>query len=70
MEVCFPDLCDRLAEKRVEELLATGADTIATSCPACMMQLLKGINKVKADIKVVDLAEILDEALEEGQLAK
>lgn len=70
MEVCFPELSERLAVRRVEELLATGAQVIATSCPACVMQLLKGINKVKADIEVVDLAEILDEALEEGQFAK
>ena len=70
MEVCFPELSERLAVKRVEELLATGAPVITTSCPACIMQLLKGINKVKADIKVIDLAEILDEALEEGPLSK
>ena len=70
MEVSFPELCDRLAVKRVKELLATGAPVIATSCPACMMQLLRGINKVKANVKVVDLAEILDEALEESPPAK
>ncbi|MBA7625228.1 Lactate utilization protein A [subsurface metagenome] len=63
MEVCFPDLCDRLALKRVEELLATGADTIVTSCPACELQLIKGVSKVKADVKVMDLAELVDEAL-------
>ena len=70
MEVCFPGLSERLALRRVEELLATGANVIATSCPACEMQLLKGINKVKADIKVVDLAEIIDEALGENLPAK
>jgi heterodisulfide reductase subunit B len=70
MEVCFPELSERLAVRRVEELLATGASVIATSCPACIMQLLKGINKLKADIKIIDLAEILDKALEEGPLAK
>ena len=70
MEVSFPELCERLAVRRVEELLVTGASVIATSCPACVMQLLKGVNKVKANIKVIDLAEILDEALEESQAAK
>jgi hypothetical protein len=28
-----------------------------------MMQLIKGVSKLKARVKVVDLAEILDEAL-------
>lgn len=70
MEVCFPELSERLAVKRVEELRATGAPVIATNCPACVMQLLKGVNKLKADIKVVDLTEILDEALSESPFAK
>jgi hypothetical protein len=64
MEVCFPELSDRLARKRIGELLATGANTIITSCPACEMQLLKGLQREKkTDIKVVDLAEIVDQAL-------
>jgi len=63
MEVTFPELCERLAVRRVNELMATGVPVIATSCPACMMQLMKGVSKLKARVKVVDLAEILDEAL-------
>jgi heterodisulfide reductase subunit B len=70
MEVCFPELSERMVVRRVEELLTTGAPVIATSCPACVMQLLRGINKVKAEIEVIDLAEILDAALEERPLAK
>jgi len=70
IEVCAPELAERLAVKRIEELLTTGAPVIATNCPACIMQLLKGAKKVKADMKVMDLAEILDEALEERPLAK
>jgi heterodisulfide reductase subunit B len=65
MEVVFPELCERLAVRRINELMATGAPVIATSCPACMMQLMKGTSKLNTRIKVVDLAEILDKALPE-----
>jgi Fe-S oxidoreductase len=64
MEVCFPELSERLVHQRIEELIATSADTIATSCPACEMQLSKGISEIKTNVKVLDLAEIIDEALE------
>lgn len=52
-----------MAVNRVKELLATGAPVIATSCPACVMQLLKGAKKLNANVRVVDLAEIIDQAL-------
>lgn len=70
LEITSPELSERIAVKRVEELLKTGAPVIATNCPACMTQLIKTAKKLKADIKVMDLAEILDEALEESPLAK
>ena len=63
LEVTASELCERIAERRVTELLATGARIIATNCPGCMMQLIKGVKKLKVDAKVVDIAEILDEAL-------
>lgn len=63
MEIVAPDLCERMSVSRVEGLLATGASIIATSCPACMMQLRKGLKRLDSKVPVVDLAQILDEAL-------
>jgi Fe-S oxidoreductase len=63
LEVSNPELSDRIGIRRVTELLETGANIIATNCPACMMQLKKSAKKLKADIEVRDVAEILNEAL-------
>lgn len=51
--------------ERVEEALATGAGTIAVACPFCMTMISDGVkNKEKeSDVKVRDLAELIDEAL-------
>jgi Fe-S oxidoreductase len=64
LELCFPELSERLGVRRVEELLKSGAPVIATSCPACVLQIGKAVEKLKVKVKVVDLVEILNEALE------
>jgi Fe-S oxidoreductase len=64
LEANKPELSERIGIRRVTELLETGAKVIATHCPACMMQLKKSARKLKADIEVRDVVEILDEALQ------
>jgi Fe-S oxidoreductase len=63
LEAGSPELCERLGLRRVEELLKTGAKVIVSHCPACVMQLKRSAEKMKADVKVIDLVEIVDEAL-------
>jgi len=59
-EVVFPDMSQTLAEGRVRELVATGADVVATQCPGCLMQLKSGLKALKKDeIEVIDLATLL-----------
>lgn len=64
LEAGSPELCERLGRRRAEELLATGANVIVSHCPACIMQLKNSVKRLKADVAVMDLVEILDEALE------
>ena len=45
-------------------MLATGAETVGSSCPFCMIMLTDGV-KVRSgdrDVRVLDLAEVLEEA--------
>ena len=63
LEAFQPALAERVGIRRVKELLKTGARVIVTNCPACMMQLIKVARTLKAEVKVLDLFEILDEAL-------
>lgn len=50
----------RINQERVEEAASTGADTIAVSCPYCLIMLDDGA-QARADVgRVEDLAQILD----------
>jgi len=53
----------RPGNARAEELLATGAKTIALGCPFCRIMMDASVKQVTdEEIKLVDLAEILQEA--------
>ncbi len=56
---------ERPANARIEQLLATGAKTIALGCPFCKIMLDAGVKQVAGDneeIRLLDLAEMLQEA--------
>ncbi len=53
----------RPANRRVNELLATGAKTVAVGCPFCRIMLDAGIkSETEEEIRLVDIAEMLQEA--------
>ncbi len=55
----------RVNIERTEELLATGADTIAVNCPFCMTMITDGVKAKDAeDVKVKDISEILLEHID------
>jgi Fe-S oxidoreductase len=67
LEVSAPELSDQVAKDRVEQLKETGASIIVTSCPFCLMQLRKGVQKLNADIQVIDMAQLLAMALDQSE---
>jgi Fe-S oxidoreductase len=63
-EAVFPELSHVLAVNRVKELVGTGAQTIVTQCPGCIMQLRGGLKELKNDkVEVLDLAQIVAVAM-------
>lgn len=53
----------RPGNRRAEELLATGADTVAIGCPFCRIMLDASIKQVTdKEIDIVDMAEMLQRA--------
>jgi Fe-S oxidoreductase len=51
-------------EERVREAAATGAGTLAVACPFCTVMLDDGVRSSGNDMRVVDLATLLAEAVE------
>ncbi|MEO7083800.1 MAG: (Fe-S)-binding protein [Gemmatimonadaceae bacterium] len=49
----------RINIERTEELLATGAETIAVACPFCMTMITDGANAVGSSVPVLDIAEVV-----------
>lgn len=49
----------RINVERSEELLATGADTIAVACPFCMTMIGDGVTAKGAAVPVQDLSELV-----------
>ncbi|GJL65022.1 MAG: hypothetical protein NPIRA04_36760 [Nitrospirales bacterium] len=51
----------KIFERKRKAILASGAQTVATSCPACMIQLKNGL---RGSVSVKHIAELLNEAQE------
>jgi Fe-S oxidoreductase len=53
-------------EERVREAAETGAGTLAVACPFCTVMLDDGVQSAGADLRVVDVATLLSEAIDDG----
>lgn len=51
----------RISEVRIEEVMETGAATVATACPYCLQMFEDAIKAKEAEesLKVLDVAELL-----------
>ena len=49
----------RINVERTEELLGTGADTIAVACPFCMTMMSDGVKAKESSVRVLDIAEVV-----------
>ena len=53
----------RINMERAEEIIATGAKTVAVACPFCTTMLRDGILEKESEVLVKDVVEIIDEAI-------
>ena len=61
--VKYSEISLPMLKEKVANIKATGADTVAVGCPACMMQLRGGLDQQAPDIKVRHIADILAEGI-------
>ena len=50
-------------EERVRQAAETGADTLAVACPYCTLMLDDGVRQSGRDLRVADVATLLDESV-------
>lgn len=59
----YPDFGSFTAGRRLDEAQTTGADAIATACPACEKTLAGGVAADGGTMKVIDVLELVEQAL-------
>jgi len=59
MEANFPEMVQALARKKVSEISTTGASAVVSSCQQCKRTIGAAVKRVKARLKVLDIAEVL-----------
>jgi Fe-S oxidoreductase len=63
----FPDISSQILQKKLEDFCNTGADTIVTECPGCILQLRGGIQRQGTTQQVKHLVEYLEDAGLDGE---
>jgi glycolate oxidase iron-sulfur subunit len=66
--ITHPELGGQISEDKVQAILDTGAEVVATGNPGCMMQIGAGLMMAGAPVDVVHPMELLDESYRRGGL--
>ena len=59
----YPEISKSVFRRKMEDILATGASTLVTACPGCLLQLRGGLEKAGSKIKAVHIAELLADGI-------
>lgn len=60
------DVVEHIAERRLAQAVGTGAEAIISSCQQCKRTLLQGARKAKTRIRVLDVTELVWQAMEKS----
>jgi len=55
----YPEISKSVFRRKMEDILATGASTLVTACPGCLLQLRGGLEKAGSNVKAVHIAQIV-----------
>ena len=51
-----------IGKKKADDIVQTGAEAVATGCPACMMQLMDNMHRCGQDKEIVHYISLLAES--------
>ena len=58
-----PAAAQELGERKVQNVLSTGADAVVTSNPGCLLQIRSGLERAGKPLPVMHLVELLDASI-------
>ena len=62
----FPEISRPILARKLENVRATGARTVAMDCPGCVMQIAGGLDQAGGGIATRHVAELIAERLVPG----
>ena len=62
-----PGISSRILDRKLKNILATSAPTVAMDCPGCILQIKGGFDKKGGAVAVKHTAELLEERLTENR---
>jgi len=57
-----PETSSQILDRKLANIAHTGADTLVTACPACMLQIAHGLRRQGSAVTVKHVAEVVAEA--------
>lgn len=58
-----PEMSDRILQRKLDTVRASGAEILVTSNPGCLLQLKKGLSEQLPDVKLMHLTEVLAQSM-------
>ncbi|MDE2994785.1 MAG: (Fe-S)-binding protein, partial [Chloroflexota bacterium] len=62
-----PDMSMRVLDDKTEAILESGAETIVTANPGCLIQINAGLRQAGQTASAQHIVDLLDEAIRAGQ---
>jgi heterodisulfide reductase subunit D len=59
----FDEVAGQVAIERLQQAAAAGAEQVISSCPTCIVNLKRAVKKAGVDLEVIDIIELLNEAI-------
>lgn len=64
--ITHPEMSSRLLDEKISNIVRSGANTVATGNPGCMLQIQQGLRARNLRVRTVHPIELLDEAYRNG----
>jgi glycolate oxidase iron-sulfur subunit len=62
--IANPEMSDKILQRKLDNIAASGAEVLVTSNPGCLLQLKKGLAEQLPGVKIMHLTEVLAASLE------
>jgi len=63
LEMVDPDLAAKIAKAKIDQVLATGAQAVVTSCQQCVRTMMSYVKRNKIKLEVLDIVQLVRRAL-------